>query len=219
MKFSFVRTDSKKDTHLTVKPVEWFMERIQSDTKAGHIGKLREYVAYHGKASGYVKADSLTYVYPSVELTKTENGLLEIVSFNSLITLHVSDLLRAEDMEAVKEVGAMAEWVVVVDDDPNKIGGLFQNIPVKGPISDIKKIIEFSNAEEVIIAINEINEQRLHEILALLDTYPVRVRRLPIISEMQGPNDVRIINVDLNDLLYRDPIKLDNESFALPRQK
>lgn len=100
--------------------------------------------------------------------------------------------------------------VAFIDDDPNKIGGIYANLPVKGPISDIGVVINYYQIEEVIIAINDIDETRLHEILALLDAYPVRVRRLPIISEMQGPNDVRIINVDLNDLLYRDPIQLDN---------
>ena len=100
--------------------------------------------------------------------------------------------------------------VAFVDDDPNKIGGIYANLPVKGPISEIGVIIDYYQIEEVIIAINEINETRLHEILALLDNHPVRVRRLPIISEMQGPNDVRMINVDLNDLLYREPIQLDN---------
>lgn len=100
--------------------------------------------------------------------------------------------------------------VAFVDDDPNKIGGIYANLPVKGPISEIGIIINYYQIEEVIIAINELTEARLHEILALLDPHPVRVRRLPIISEMQGPNDVRMINVDLNDLLYRDPIQLDN---------
>ncbi len=101
--------------------------------------------------------------------------------------------------------------IAFVDDDPNKIDGIFANLPVKGPISDIGTIIEFYKIDEVIIAISEITEERLREILNILDAYPVRVRRLPMISEMQGPNDVRIINVDLNELLNRDPIKLDNK--------
>ena len=32
----------------------------------------------------------------------------------------------------------------------------------------------------------------------------------PLISEMEGPNDKKIIDVDLDDLLSRDPVKLDN---------
>lgn len=100
--------------------------------------------------------------------------------------------------------------VAFVDDDPNKIGGLFANVPVKGPITEIAKIIDFFHAEEVIIAMSKISKERLHEILSLLDASPVRVRRMPLISEMEGPNDKRFIEVDLDDLLSRDPIKLDN---------
>lgn len=100
--------------------------------------------------------------------------------------------------------------VAIVDDDPNKIGGLFQNIPVKGPISEIAKIIDYHQAKEVIIAMSQISQERLHEVLGLLDACPVRVRRMPLISEMEGPNNKRIIDVDLNDLLCREPVKLDN---------
>ena len=100
--------------------------------------------------------------------------------------------------------------VCVVDDDPNKIGGLFANIPVKGPISEIAKIIDYYHAEEVIIAMSKISQERLHEVLELLNSCNARVRRMPLISEMQGPNDKRIIDVDLDDLLSREPIKLDN---------
>lgn len=100
--------------------------------------------------------------------------------------------------------------VAVVDDDPNKIGGLFANVPVKGPISDIAKIIDFTGAQEVIIAMSKISQERLHEILGYLNACNVRVRRMPLIAEMQGPNDKRIIDVDLNDLLSREPIILDN---------
>ena len=100
--------------------------------------------------------------------------------------------------------------VCVVDDDTNKINGSLANIPVKGPISNVSQIIKDYNAEEVIIAMSRISNERLHEILSLLDDSMVRVRRLPLLNEMQGPNDKRIIDVDLEDLLARDPIQLDN---------
>lgn len=112
--------------------------------------------------------------------------------------------------ESRRNVDNHNQIVAVVDDDPNKIGGLFANIPVKGPISDIAKIIDYTKAEEVIIAMSKISEERLREILGYLNTCNVRVRRMPLIAEMQGPNDKRIIDVDLDDLLSRDPIKLDN---------
>ena len=100
--------------------------------------------------------------------------------------------------------------IAFVDDDVNKIGGTFAGLPVKGPISQIATIIEYYDISEVIIAISEVTPERLHDILGIVESCPVRVRRLPMISEMQGPNDTRIIDVDLNDLLCRDPVILDN---------
>ena len=100
--------------------------------------------------------------------------------------------------------------VAFVDDDPNKIGGTFSDLPVKGPIDNIATIIDYYQIEEVIIAISDLSETRLHDILGFLESCPVRVKRLPLLNEMQGPNDTRIIDVDLNDLLCRDPIILDN---------
>ena len=112
--------------------------------------------------------------------------------------------------ETRRNVDNKNKIVAVVDDDPNKIGGLFANIPVKGPISDIAKIIDYTQAKEVIIAMSKISQERLHEILGYLNTSNVKVRRMPLIVEMQGPNDKRIIDVDLDDLLSRDPVILDN---------
>ena len=114
--------------------------------------------------------------------------------------------------ESRRNIDNHNQIVAIVDDDPNKIGGLFANIPVKGPISDVAKIIDYTGAEEVIIAMSKINEERLHEILGYLNSCNVRVRRMPLIAEMQGPNDKRIIDVDLDDLLSRDPVILDNDA-------
>ena len=100
--------------------------------------------------------------------------------------------------------------VVMVDDSPNKIGGLFMNIPVKGPISNITKIIEEYKIDEVVIAIADLKHERLNEILKLLSTSNVGVRRLPLLSEMEGPNDTHLIDVDIEDLLGREPVILDN---------
>ena len=100
--------------------------------------------------------------------------------------------------------------VVMVDDSPNKIGGTFSNIPVKGPINKINEIIEEYKVDEVVIAIANLKRDRLNEILKLLSNSNVGVRRLPILSEMEGPNDIHLINVDIEDLLGREPVILDN---------
>ena len=53
MKLSIVRTDKKNISHLTVKPIEWLLERIKTDTKAEDIGKFRHYIARFGDTGQY----------------------------------------------------------------------------------------------------------------------------------------------------------------------
>lgn len=102
--------------------------------------------------------------------------------------------------------------VAIIDDDPNKIGGTFSNIPVKGPIKKIGTVIDFFHIEEVIIAISSLSEERLKEILELLEPYSVSVKRLPTISEYGSVNEAKIITVDIDELLGRQPAKLDTET-------
>lgn len=104
--------------------------------------------------------------------------------------------------------------VVLVDDNVNKIGNIFAGCPVQGPISDVQNIIDQYHIDEVIIAIANLSRERLQEILKLLEPCPVRVRRMPLLSEMASPNAQSVIDVDLDDLLCRDPIKLDNEEIT-----
>ena len=103
MKLSIVRTDKKNVVHLTVKTVEWFLERIQKDTKAEDIGKFRHYIALYGDSGQYEDSVPLAMIYPLVEMVKTENGNLEITTFNHLTWLHVGHLMKSEEIKAVKE--------------------------------------------------------------------------------------------------------------------
>lgn len=104
--------------------------------------------------------------------------------------------------------------IAVIDDDKNKIGGSFSNIPVKGPISRIGEIIDYLKIEEVIIAIANISAQKVKEIIKLLDACNVRVKRLPLLSEMQGARATNVFDVDMDELLGREPVKLDNAELS-----
>lgn len=103
MKLTIVRKDKKNALHLQVKTFEWFLERIKTDTKAEDIGKLRQYIAHNGDKGYYENNNPIARIYPSVEMEKTDNGNLEIVTFNSLVWLHVGGLMKKEDRVAVKE--------------------------------------------------------------------------------------------------------------------
>lgn len=112
MKITLIRTDKEKEQHLSVKSAEWFFDRIKSDTKAGVIGKLRQHVALFGDMGDWAK--TVTMVFPSVEMKKTANGRLEVTAFNSVVTLLVEDLMRSQDITAVKEAAAKLPMTMAV---------------------------------------------------------------------------------------------------------
>ncbi|MCQ2802436.1 MAG: polysaccharide biosynthesis protein [Bacilli bacterium] len=100
--------------------------------------------------------------------------------------------------------------VVLVDDDEKKFGTPYFNIDVVGPISNVSKIAKEYEIEEAIIAIANLTEERFREIVDCLSACNVRVRRLPLLSEISSRKDIKVTDVHIEELLNRDPIKLDN---------
>jgi len=104
--------------------------------------------------------------------------------------------------------------VAFVDDDPVKIGRFFEGVKIYGPIDNIQAIIDKQQAKEVIICIGYAEEKRIREIVAAIGEKPVRIKRVPLLSEMNGPNDKKVIDVNLDELLCREPIKLNNHGIV-----
>lgn len=107
MKFSIVNIDKKKQLHLQVKSAEWFFGRITSDTKTALVGNLRRHIEALGDNGSYESRVPVPRVFPLVELSKSANDNLDVTAYNGLVPLHVADLLRDDDLEAVKEAAKM----------------------------------------------------------------------------------------------------------------
>lgn len=101
--------------------------------------------------------------------------------------------------------------IAFVDDNPAKINRRFSTFPVYGPISNISKFIKKLKIEEVIIAIADIDRKRLYEIIDYMNNDDVKIKRLPIFSEEGKDSKRKVTDVDINELLSRDPVVLDNE--------
>lgn len=104
--------------------------------------------------------------------------------------------------------------VCIVDDDKSKIGGLFSGVSVKGPISNIANIVGETQAKTVIIAIQSLDKEQLMRIVSLLSTSDVCVKRLPLLSEMKDVHDQQIKPLNIDELLGREPITLDNSEIS-----
>lgn len=98
-----------------------------------------------------------------------------------------------------------------VDDNKDKISKSFNGYPILGTIEDVSKFIEQFKIKEVIIAIADLSQERLSQIIRTISEKEVKIRRLPLMKEL-GPNQSRkIVEVKIEDLLNRGVIELDSE--------
>ena len=116
------------------------------------------------------------------------------------------ELLRTPDMNKV--------LVGFVDDDSNKIGKKINGIPIVADISSGVKFLD--DADEIILAMPSITHKRRKEIIEIYKDSGVKMKILPGIYELiDGQVDIKKIrDVDIEDLLGRDSIALDNTQIA-----
>lgn len=101
--------------------------------------------------------------------------------------------------------------VAFIDDDEKKIGSRVSGIRIFGPIKNINEIMSELNIEEVIIAIADIELKTLQRIIECVSKRSVKIKRLPLMAEMQAGLKPKIIDVKVEDLLNREVIHLDNQ--------
>ena len=101
-----------------------------------------------------------------------------------------------------------------IDDNPVKIGREIDGVPIVGRRYDIPKAVEEYNIDEIIFAIPDAKGADRKDILDICSTTKCKVRIIPGIYQMiDGSVTVNTIrNVDIIDLLGRDPVKANVES-------
>lgn len=101
--------------------------------------------------------------------------------------------------------------IAFVDDSPEKKYNRLNGLPILGPISNIPEYIDKYKIKEVIIAIANINKLRLSEIIEIISTKSVKIKRLPLMLEVESDDYRKIVDVKIEDLLNRGVIELDND--------
>jgi FlaA1/EpsC-like NDP-sugar epimerase len=123
----------------------------------------------------------------------------------------------------IKAKPVFGRVVAFLDDDPAKIGGRIEDIPVLGPIRDVAQLLRMNPADEAIIAIPGASREYLGELYGILKRAGFeRIRILPAISQIiEG--DAHLIqtrSIDPQDLLGRTPVAVNlRESLAYLRGK
>ena len=118
---------------------------------------------------------------------------------------------------AAREIqgGAMPHLDVkgFVDDDADKLGSVINGIRVVGSSAEIPRLVEDLQIDEVILTVVRASRGDIRRIVSLCEQTKVKVRIIPGLYEiLAGKVKVsEIRNVEIEDLLGREAVKLDEE--------
>lgn len=106
--------------------------------------------------------------------------------------------------------------VAFIDDDSRKLGNRIMGLPVVGNRSNIGQIVERYNVSEIIIAMPSVSRQEISSIIEACKKSKAKLKMIPMLDDLiKGKLNIsRLRNVDVEDLLGRDPIKADLEGIA-----
>jgi FlaA1/EpsC-like NDP-sugar epimerase len=99
----------------------------------------------------------------------------------------------------------------LIDDDSAKQGTHIHGIPILGTVEHLPEICEERKIEEIAIAMPSASPQQLRRVIQVCEGAKIRFRTVPAITDIaSGKLRVsQIRDVDINDLLGREAVKLD----------
>ena len=103
--------------------------------------------------------------------------------------------------------------IVLIDDDKSKLGKRISGVKIEGNRYDIPYIVGEQEIDLIIIAIPSIDPKNKAEIIEICKNTNCKLQIIPGMYEiLSGEATVsRIKDVDVEDLLGRDPVQLDNK--------
>ncbi|MCE7791178.1 polysaccharide biosynthesis protein [Salipaludibacillus sp. CUR1] len=106
--------------------------------------------------------------------------------------------------------------VAFIDDDSTKQGLEIMDIPVLGRLEWLQSVVEQKNIEHIIIAIPSLSKHQLNDIFSRCAETKVKTQIMPSVEDiMSGKVSVNEIrDVQVEDLLGREPVKLDTEKIG-----
>jgi FlaA1/EpsC-like NDP-sugar epimerase len=115
----------------------------------------------------------------------------------------------------VKDLARSTQWRVVglLDDDKSTFGREVHGIKVHGVINHLVEIYERLQVRHVIVAMPSAHHQKRRQAIELANSLGLEVLTVPAVDDlMSGKVSIsHIRKVDVEDLLGREPVSLDNQ--------
>ncbi|MEB6548873.1 polysaccharide biosynthesis protein [Heyndrickxia sporothermodurans] len=131
-----------------------------------------------------------------------------VVGAGSAGTMVVRQLLKNQNADLYP--------IAFVDDDPRKYKLQIYGLVVKGTIRDIPKLVEQLNIDNIVIAIPSLKKNEIKRIYEQCAKTTAKTKIIPLLEDLiTGKVSVNHIrDVQVEDLLGRDPVELDMSSIS-----
>lgn len=150
----------------------------------------------------------LRMFHEQVRAGQVQGRRVLVVGAGEAGTLSARELLRHPESGLIP--------VAFLDDDPAKQRHSFLGLPVLGGLEDLPGAVQKARAEEVLIAMPSAPGRVIRRVVELAQKAGVRYRILPGMHEiLSGKVSIsQIREVDLEDLLRREPVRLNVSEIA-----
>ncbi|HEX8141035.1 MAG TPA: nucleoside-diphosphate sugar epimerase/dehydratase [Pyrinomonadaceae bacterium] len=104
-----------------------------------------------------------------------------------------------------------------IDDEANKLGKMIQGVKVLGATEDLPRLVREYEIDHVIVTIDQASRREFRRILDICEQVSLKVKVIPGLDDIiQGRVRLtRIRDLQIEDLLGRDPVHLDEENVQL----
>ena len=102
-----------------------------------------------------------------------------------------------------------------VDRDAARIGTHLGGIPVLGALQDLREVVESCRVKDVLVQADALEGDTLRDLMDTCEDAEIALKVVPSFADqLLGEETLPIRDVEINDLLRREPIKLDMESIS-----
>jgi len=114
----------------------------------------------------------------------------------------------------IRHPGSEYAPVGYVDDDLSKVGLKIEDVPVLGTVDQLPELMRTHQIDEVLIAVPSASSAQMQRFVEICERTAVKFRTVPalrdVIAQRVSISDFR--DVDVEDLLGREPVEIDLQS-------
>lgn len=169
------------------------------------------YLITYMLTSGILLGSRIIYMFVNEKKGTFINGKIERKKRALIVGAGSAGQLILNELKKHPEVGILP--VAFLDDDENKHHRYINGVIVLGKVEELPYVVKEKNIDLVIYAIPSAHPSLLRKVLNLCNKAKVELRTIPGVYELiRNPSALNVRNirkVNLEDLLRREPIKID----------